>query len=413
MDNTHICDDTFSCDIAIVGGGLAGASLALALASQPKTAQLKVVVIEAYANESNNLHPSFDGKALALSYGSAQLYQQWGLWSEIEQQAGPIESIEVSDKGHLGHCFFDNKDFFKREEDKLGFVIEAQVLGGILAQRLKHVSKTNDNIQIIAPDSLAELNVSSQHAELILSSGRQVQCKLVIGADGANSQVRQLLPINTNEDDYGQWAIGANIQLDRAHANVAYERFTEFGPLAMLPMPEQRFGMVWCTHQLRSQELSELSDEDFLAQLQAMFGYRAGRFIKVGQRQAYPLKRLSLDSFFYHRCLLIGNAAHAVHPIAGQGFNLGMRDIAGIMDNLLALSNELDEIGIYPLWQAYIEARQQDVGQILTATDGLVRCFSNKDLPLVVARNVGLMALQNMPALKQTFAETAMGLKRP
>ncbi len=399
-------------DIAIVGGGLAGTSLALALATETKTANLKILVIEAHANEQNTLHPSFDGKALALSHGSAQLYQQWGLWSEIKQHTGLIEKIEVSDKGHLGHCFFDDKDFFKQEEYKLGYVIEAQVLGGVLAQRLKHISKENDNIQVIAPDSLAELNIKAQHAELKLRSGLQVQCKLIIGADGANSQVRQLLPVNTNEDDYGQWAIGANIQLDREHGNIAYERFTEFGPLAMLPMPEQRFGMVWCTHQLRSQELSELSDEDFLVQLQAMFGYRAGRFIKVGQRQAYPLKRLSLDHFFYHRCLLIGNAAHAVHPIAGQGFNLGMRDIAGIVATLQDLADDA-EIGTYPLWQTYIKARQQDVDQILTATDGLVRCFSNQDLPLVAARNLGLMALQNMPSVKQTFAETAMGLKRP
>jgi len=393
-------------DLVIVGGGMVGASLACALGNLP----IKVAMIEAF-NPKLDTPPSYDDRAIALSYGTSQIFRALGLWDKLATQSTAIKQIHVSDRGHLGVTRIDHNE---ENVDALGYVITARDLGQVLYSALAQYR----NLQILKPAQLTDVSFSDTQVNATVSINTEsaddatntISAKLLVAADGGNSSVRHLLKINAQEFDYQQTAITANVSLSRPHNNIAYERFTSQGPLALLPMNAERCSLVWTRKRNEVQSILELSDEDFLQRLQREFGGRAGQFTRVGQRHAYPLKLLKANTQVQKRVTLIGNAAHTLHPIAGQGFNLGMRDVATLAQIVMEHHHAGDDIGLLRVLQPYQQWRQQDHQRIIGFTDSLVKIFSNQFAPLALARNIGLLATDIIPPLKHLLAEHTMGM---
>ena len=393
-------------DLVIVGGGMVGASLACALGNQP----IKVAMVEAF-NPKLDTPPSYDDRAIALSYGTSQIFRALGLWEQLEPNTTAIKQIHVSDRGHLGVTRIDHKE---EHVDALGYVITARDLGQVLYSVLSRYR----NLEIVKPAQLTDLSISDTDVNTTITinsdtaepTTKFVSTKLLVAADGGNSSVRQLLNIDAQQYDYQQTAITTNVSIPRPHNNMAYERFTAQGPLALLPMAGERCSLVWTRKQDEVQSILELSDEEFLQQLQKEFGNRLGQFTRVGQRHAYPLKLLKANAQVQKRVALIGNAAHTLHPIAGQGFNLGMRDVATLAQIIIEQHQAGYDIGLLRVLQPYQQWRQQDHQRIIGFTDSLVKIFSNRFAPLALARSIGLVATDIIPPLKHLLAEHTMGM---
>ncbi|KMT63872.1 2-octaprenyl-6-methoxyphenyl hydroxylase [Catenovulum maritimum] len=392
-------------DLVIVGGGLAGLSMANALLSNPVTSKLNIAIVEAF-EAKNSLHTSFDAKAIAIAYGSAMQLANWQVWPYLKNLCQPIQKIEVSELGSAGYSFLDCPE----NQSALGFVVEAQQFGAALTQSLADLKNADSQLTWFCPDELVSLAQSSAGNLLQLKSGQVLSTKLVLACDGGNSQLRQLISPRFQQDDYSQFALTANIAVDKAHQNIAYERFTENGPLALLPMADDRFGVVWCGEQTQVADRMALSDADFIQALQAAFGYRAGRITQLGARASYPLKRSWVSENYHQGVVFLANASHTVHPIAGQGFNLGLRDIAAATKSIEAAVLHKQDLSSYQTWQGYLQQRQGDIHFVLNSTDNLVRLFSNQNPLLKLGRNIGLLGLEFLPPVKRKLAQSAMGL---
>lgn len=387
-------------DVLVVGGGLVGASLACALGQ----AGIRVCLVEAGPLRAD-LPPGYDERSIALAQGSQRIFSGLGLWSTLQDQVCPIHTIHVSDRGHFGFTRLH------REEEgvpALGYVATARVLGKSLLDRIDGLEK----VQILAPAQLVDFQVGEAGvaAELLVDN-RPVHCtaKLLVAADGAQSSIRTQLGIETTQRDYGQTAVIANVTTDRPHANVAYERFTDTGPMALLPMTEQRSALVWTVRSEQSAALMALDDAEFLARLQTRFGYRLGRFLKVGQRQGYPLYLLRARESVRPRMALIGNAIHTLHPVAGQGFNLGLRDVAALAEVILDAQRNGRDIGGGSVLERYADWRQADQRRVAFFTDSMVRLFSQTLPPVTWLRDAGMLALDICPPAKRWFGRLSMG----
>ncbi|MEW5757677.1 MAG: 2-octaprenyl-6-methoxyphenyl hydroxylase [Pseudomonadota bacterium] len=388
-------------DLLIIGGGLAGASLACALARQP----LRIAMIEAVPFDAAQ-QPAYDDRAIALSFGTRRIFEGLGLWAHIARYATPIEKIHVSDRGHFG---FTHLDCTEEGVAALGYVVIGRELGATLTRQIQQ----QDNLTLFCPARLTGLNYAEDHITATVATAegeRQVRATLVAAADGGNSLVRELLNIEASSDDYGQTAIIANITPGKPHQNTAYERFTDSGPLALLPMSEGRCALVWTQRHADVTATMQLSDAAFLARLQERFGYRLGRLQHVGERHAYPLRLLRAKEQVRPRLALIGNAAHTIHPIAGQGFNLGIRDVSVLAEVICQARRAGQDIGALDTLQRYRHWREQDHDRVIRFTDSLVRIFSNPSKPLALARNLGLSTLDLCPPLKRLLSRQAMGL---
>lgn len=386
-------------DLLIIGGGMVGASLACALGNQP----LRIGVIEAVPFHAAS-QPSYDDRSIALAYGARKIFEGMGLWPQIESIVTPIKKIHVSDRGHFGTT---RMDAAREGYAALGYVAENRNLGQCFAQQLESLP----NIELICPAQLKNFTINANDAEVVIEQDGKIQTlttKLIIGADGGRSVVRQLAGINSSSRDYGQSAVIANITPGCDHQNIAYERFTDTGPLALLPMSEGRCSLVWTVDRDSTDEIMAWDDATFLAQLQERFGMRLGQLKKVGQRHAYPLSLVRADEQIRPRLALIGNAAHVLHPIAGQGFNLGIRDVAALAQVIVEAKTA--DIGALPVLQQYAQWRQRDQDCVAHLTDGLVRIFSNQITPLVIGRNSGLLAMDLLPPLKRALMRQTMGL---
>lgn len=381
-------------DVVIIGGGLAGASCALSLASYAP--DLTIAVIEAN-QPSDDYHPSFDDRSIALAQQSVQFLQTANIFDPQASFAAAIKQVSVSDRGHFGKTHIDCNEF---AQDALGYVVEVNPFG-----RSLHNQLMNSAVKVFCPDTVASLNYQVDSAQLTLESGGELGAKLVIIADGAQSPTRQLANINFNTKAYSQGAIIANIEVDGGHHNHAFERFTEHGPMALLPMSNNRYSLVWCMEPEQIKQHMALDDDAFIIALQSAFGYRAGQFTKVGVRASYPLVYGRADSLFSHRTVLIGNAGHAIHPIAGQGFNLGLRDV----QLLCELASSEHTIGSYPFVSEYAKQRSHDINTVMKLTDGLVRLFSNKSRILALGRSCGLFTMDLCSSLKTPLAKQLMG----
>jgi 2-octaprenyl-6-methoxyphenol hydroxylase len=375
-------------DIIIVGGGLVGASLAASLASLP----LKIAIIE--ASTSNQ-----DARVIALNYVSARIFEAIGLWPQMQHTA--IKHIHISDRGHWGMLRLSHTDL---NLPALGYVLTAQNIGQALQTKLQAVD-------FIAPATAQYLGLEDSQIT-IQSQTQKLSAKLLIVADGANSQLCQQLNIPIQQHDYGQTAIISNLTLDRPHLSIAYERFTTHGPIALLPMLEQQSALVWSLPPERAQSVLQLSEQEFLLAIQQEFGWRAGRFIAATARLAYPLRRTMASSVIAPRVVIMGNAAHTLHPVAGQGFNLALRGVANLAEVLVtAWEHGEYDIGSDDLLQNYLNYQADDQLLMLNLTHNIVNLFSNQWLPAVLARNCGLGLMETISPVKYYLMQQMLGLK--
>jgi len=384
-------------DLVIVGGGMVGASLACALKNTP----LKIAVIEAFEPHSQQ-QASYDDRGIALAYGSQRIFESMGLWDQLAVHSTAISDIHVSDRGHFGITRLSAQD---ENVPALGQVITARLMGQVLNQALSQ----QNNLEVICPASVVDLNQHNDHVKIILNDDRQLSAKLIVAADGAHSTIRQLLNLGALEHDYGQTAVTANITPERAHQGRAFERFTDSGPIALLPMSDNRCSLVWTVKTGDEKALLQCSEGEFLEQLQDRFGYRLGKLKQVGQRNSYPLKLMQADQPIQQRIVLIGNAAHSLHPIAGQGFNLGLRDVAALAD---VLEDSSDDCGDPRLLHDYSQWRQQDQDITIDNTNSLVKLFSNNNPLLGHLRGAALTLIDALPSAKHALAQKSMGLNR-
>jgi 2-octaprenyl-6-methoxyphenol hydroxylase len=323
----------------------------------------------------------------------------------LAAQATPIHRIHVSDRGRFAFARLD------RDEEgvpALGYVALSRDLGAVLSARLAQL----DDVELICPARVSHVEFAAQSAQVHIetASGDAVlNARLLVAADGAQSTLRDLLAIPTTVWEYGQTAVIANISTGRAQANVAYERFTDTGPLALLPMQDQRCALVWTLRDDQVEAVMALDDATFLARLQERFGQRLGRLTRAGARTVYPLKLVRARDSVRPRLALIGNAAHTLHPIAGQGFNLGLRDVAALAEVLLEAQRAQQDIGELAVLNRYALWRQADHRRVIAFTDGVTRLFTNPLPPLAWARDLGMLALDLCPPAKRIFAKLTMG----
>lgn len=390
-------------DVAIAGGGLVGASLALALSQL----DLKVVLVEAHPFGAAG-QPSFDDRTTALSNGSRRIFEGIGVWPLIEREATPIRRIHISDRGRFGFARLDAKE---QGLAALGFVVINRTLGAALWHRLAAQAVT-----VVAPARVTAVELKeglrTLQCQLSDTQSLSIDAKLVIAADGARSAVREAAGIGAQTWDYDQMALVSNVFTQRFHDHVAYERFTAEGPLALLPMSEGRSGLIWTLQPDLATTVSKLDDAAFLARLQDTFGFRLGRFTRVGARQLYPLSLTRSDEHVGPRLAVVGNAAQALHPIAGQGFNLGLRDAASLAEVLadaLAQNSTAFDAGDGLLLDRYRAWRAADRSRIVGFTDGLVRLFTQPFGPVKLLRDVGLLAFDLMPAAKDAMSQLSLG----
>jgi 2-octaprenyl-6-methoxyphenol hydroxylase len=384
-------------DLIIVGGGMVGASLASAL----KNTCLNIALVEAFVTDSDQ-QPSYDDRGIALSYGSQRIFESMGLWPQLKAHSTAISDIHVSDRGHFGVTRLSAED---EQVPALGQVITARSMGQVLTQAISH----QDNLTVICPAHVHKLEQLDDHAAIQLDTGQRLSAQLIVAADGAQSTIRQLLSLAAREYDYQQTAITANISCERPHNGRAFERFTDSGPIAFLPMSDNRCSLVWTVKRGDETEILALSDQEFLTRLQDRFGYRLGKLLRVGQRNSYPLKLMQADQAIQHRVVLIGNAAHSLHPIAGQGFNLGLRDVAALAD---VLAGAETDCGSSRLLHDYAQWRLNDQDTVIKSTSTLVSLFSNNNLIMGHLRGAGLALMDIFPPAKHWLAKNSMGLNR-
>lgn len=400
-------------DLLIVGGGMVGASLAHAL----KGSGLRLGLIEAVTLH-NEHQPSYDARAIALSWGSRRIFEGIGIWEAMVQEGvTPIRTIRVSDRGHFGATRMEADE---EGVEALGYVAEAAVIGRALAPGLSDLP----NVELFCPARLSDIVIEEGAARVTIEYEgelRELSARLVVAADGGRSTVRERLGARTFNLGYGQTAVIANVVTDRGHGNVAYERFTESGPLAMLPntAPEwmngaeaggRRWSLVWTVHDREVQEHLALDDAAFIERLQRRLGRRTGRILSVTPRCAYPLGLQYVRDHVRPRLAFIGNAAHLIHPVGGQGFNLGLRDVAVLSEVLAAAARQNGDPGSLDTLRNYAVWRRPDYLRVMGFTDGLARTFSTDFRPLVVARNTGMVAMDLVPPLRRMFTRQAMGV---
>jgi 2-octaprenyl-6-methoxyphenol hydroxylase len=385
-------------DICIVGGGLVGLTAALAFAAQGRS----VVLIEAIDPEINE-PARLDARSLALSHSSMQIYRSLGLASRVEAASAAIRHIHVSSAGRFGVTRLAADDMGL---SAMGQVIEYHVLWQLLVDALR----ANDAIRLISPASVVAISSDEKGVNIEYSADKardSLSASLVVAADGANSPLREMLGIGANVRDFGQSAIIANVQVEGKASGVAYERFTASGPLASLPLPDSRYALVWSNRPERAQALMQMGDDEFIGALHKNFGYRLGQFKAVGQRAVFPLKMTRAEELVSERVVIIGNAANTLHPVAGQGLNLALRDIAALFDLVKGRDLQGDDLPSH--LANYPDARKADQNATVNLSSSLVQLFSNDFAPLAHARGAGLAALDLCPTLKQEFSWLGMG----
>jgi 2-octaprenyl-6-methoxyphenol hydroxylase len=408
-------------DVIIAGGGMVGASLAHALAA----GGLRLAVVEPVPLAADR-QPSYDDRAIALAYGTRRILEGLGVWPSIAPHAEPIRRVHVSDRGHFGFAHLEAPD---EDAEALGYVVTARDLGAALLGPLAGAGPLGAGVgpkaDLYCPARVADFVVGADHVRVTLesagcdtsvgapSTARSVTARLLVAADGGRSAIRERLGIVQRHHAYGHHAVVANVTPSLPHEGVAYERFTATGPLALLPMTGNRCGLVWTARDADLAAVLALDDRAFLAALQERFGFRLGRFAAVGRRSHYPLALSLAETQVLDRVAIIGNAAHTVHPIAGQGFNLGIRDVATLADVLIDARRGGRDLGSLSVLEAYEAARRRDQRTVAIATDVLARLFTNPLGPLRVARNLGMTLLDLLPPAQHLLARVGMGLAGP
>jgi len=425
-DNQHI---------TIVGGGMVGLSLALMLVKNlPDTIDVSLIEKFAFPLSSKNSQASteekmqqdsFDARSTAISAGSATLLASIDCWDSLSAYVEAINTIHISDRGHYISTQLNAQE---QEVDALGYVVENRSLGHCLLQQLQQ-----SRVKVIAPAIVERCQFIQQKVKIILaaensnkeSEQQAIATDLLIIADGADSPLCRSIGIESHKTHYQQSAIIANVALDKPHNGIAYERFTDQGPLALLPLSDceqqHRAALVWTRNNEEAHRLSSVSNEEFLDELQQAMGYRAGKLTHIGERHMYPLTLVQSSEQVRSRVVVMGNAAHFLHPVAGQGFNLSLRDCATLVDVLSEALTEkyhannknvdaIIDIGGLAILQRYLSRRETDQQRTIALTDTMVNTFSSAELSRSVFRQMGLLGLNAMPAAKKILAKQMMGM---
>jgi 2-octaprenyl-6-methoxyphenol hydroxylase len=423
-------------DVAIIGGGMVGASLAVGLAGTG----VSTLLVEGTVPGSH-AQPSFDDRTTALGNASRRIFQQLGVWDRLAPEAAAITTIHVSDAGRFG---FARLVASEQGIDAFGYVIPNRVIGAALWEKLQDASQPAQASQPAkAPGVLLRVPARPEQVEIGADAvtfrvgEESVSARLVVAADGAHSVVRVVAGIEADVEDYDQIAIVANVAADRPHDGTAYERFTQSGPLAVLPLRDGSYGVVWTCTPARAAQVLSFDNNTYLRELQERFGWRAGRFVRAGVRASYPLKLTRAATTVGARTVLIGNAAQALHPVAGQGFNLGLRDAAmlaevivgafargaGAMDNdtpgvapNMAGGNPAGhgiDVGSRDLLRQFAAWRETDRRGVVGFTDGLVKMFASTRPGVGVLRNLGLLLFDLTPPAKSALARVSAGFGGP
>jgi len=385
---------------------MVGSSLAIALAPLG----LRVAIVEPVPRGAA-AQPSFDDRSTALSRSSQRMFEALGLWDDIAAAATPITRIHVSDKGRFG---FSHIDADEQGVEALGYVVINRVLGGVLQAALADVN----GLDFLCPARIVAANLSAEKATVTIEDDdnkrRESSCDLLVAADGSNSSLRTMIGIEATQVAYGQHAIIGNVLPEKSLQNCAYERFTEHGPFALLPVADERAGFVWNVPEQDVNRILGLGDAEFLVELQSTFGYRVGEFSKVGKRAAYPLILSKAMRLTAQRAVLVGNSAHGLHPAAAQGFNLGLRDVAALCDCIAdarsAATGAKTDVGDELVLARYSDWRRHDQKKLVGFTDGLVQLFGHSSAPVRVLRNIGMLGFDLIPGVRSLFARHTMGL---
>ena len=398
-------------EVIIVGGGMVGLSLALMLAKTGIAVKL-LEVIQYPDYDDINLapyHSSFDARNSALSRRSVQIYQELGLWDALQEHATPILEVNITEQGSFGKARLIAE---QEKVESFGQVIENAWLGRVLLTQVKKepLIELIDGVQVTSLIQDKDFAyIEAQRGETAL----KLQSKLVIAADGRDSFCRKALGIGASVHDYDQVAIVTTVQTSKPHQHVGFERFSPLGPLALLPLPgEYRRSVVWPVPKGTEHEwLGDENDQHFLHALQQTYGDRAGKFQKTGKRFSFPLSQVLAEKQAVGRVVLMGNAAHTIHPVAGQGFNLCMRDAYVLYRYLAEQLEQGADLGDAQMLQDYEKSRLKDQQRVIKFCDSVVRGFSNQNPFLKLIRNTGLVAFENIPGIKPLVANYAMGLK--
>lgn len=388
-------------DVVIIGAGMVGASLACALAPSG----LRVAIIES-VTLSNKQQSSYDDRGITLSPSSKRILEHIGVWQQVQSTTTPIKKIHVSEQGRFG---FTHLDASETGNPELGHVVVARSLGQALHKQMSEF----DNVELICPAELKHFQRTDTGMSLEISNldnTEALSTGLLVGADGSRSLVRRLAGINTKERDFKQTAIVANVTTQKSNNATAYERFTPHGPIALLPIDKNRSVLVFTVNKENAERYLTMPDEQYMKTIETEFGRRLGKVEQIGQRRSYPIVFIEVIEQYQEQLILLGNAAHTIHPNGAQGFNLGLRDVAGLAECIFAGIEKglgLDDIRIL---ENYIKLRHSDQQRVMRFTNCLASSFYNQ-LPLLgPARNLAMLLVDSIPDLKASFVEKAMGI---
>ena len=387
-------------DLIVVGGGMTGLALATAVAG----ARLRVLLIERQPLE-HGTEPRFDGRVTAISRGSRYLLEAIGIWRDLREGAQPILEIEVGERHSPFRTPGGREGYGRRQTDH---IVENRMIRSALARRAAALA--GGPLEIAAPDRPVRIERRSEGVAIGLASGRSVRAALLAAADGRSSPIRDIAGIGVTRWDYGQTGIVATVAHAKPHHGRAFERFFATGPLAMLPMTGQRSSIVWAATDRLARALIALDDAAFVQELGERFGDRHGALELAGPRWHYPLSMVQAARYTERRLALVGDAARAIHPIAGQGWNLALRDVAALAELVVDAGRLGLDVGGASVLGRYERWRRFDSLALIGITDGLNRLFANDLLPLRLARELGLGAVERIPPLKRFFMRHAMGL---
>lgn len=400
-------------DLVVVGGGMVGASFCCALEQALGETPLSILVIEAISPNANSAkQSSFDARSTALSFGSRKFLEGIGLWQALDDAVSAIHEIQVSDRGRLG-CVEINRD--EQGVEALGYVVENKRLGQVLNARLNESGKIN----LLCPALVSSVKATEKGMLLGLNHGdteTSVDASLVVLADGGKSPVCEQLGIEQSIERYDQHALIANIVLEKPHQHVAFERFTDTGPLAVLPLQlidgKNRGSLVWTLSVEQAAQYREMNEEKLLPLLQERFGYKLGKILEIGQTFVYPLSLSIAKEQVRPGLALLGNVAHSLHPVAGQGLNLALRDTRALVDVLINAKQRDLGLGEMNVLLEYVARQQADQATTTQFTHNITKLFSSNNEAKVWLRKFGLVALELLPTLRRSLAERAMGLSK-
>jgi len=391
-------DGQIIADVVIAGGGLVGLSLGVALARTG----IQTMVLD--SEESVQMKSmDFDGRVSSIAYGSKQVLEGICVWAAIKDAAEPILEIRVTDKNGPLFLHYDHKEI---GEDPLGWIVENRVI----RTALLNVASGCQSLHHIAPVSVETFTPDGERITANLADGRRVSARLAVAADGRRSRLREAAGIKTVQRSYGQSGIVCTVGHERPHRGIAHERFLPAGPFAILPMTGNRSSIVWTEKTNLVPHLFALEDSGFHAELSSRFGNFLGALETAGPRWTYPLELTHAERYGSERLVLVGDAAHAIHPLAGQGFNLGVRDVAALAELIVDRHRLGLDIGAPDLLVHYERWRRFDATAMIAVTDGLNRLFSNNIKSLRLARDIGLAAINRVPPVKRLFMRHAMGV---